>query len=249
MTDKTRERYRKFRKQHPLMSASYCLTWAKREPAGDKWESDGHDENYKREVEGFTIKLKVEQESIYPIPNKHGDTDYGKYVDERGSQRWGWDGEWAGNWPEPQEHAEFVTTEKTPSGIRHRTIRLPYTSIRYSGPGWVQGEGTGYFIPDGMDEQYDAYRRQGQSRQVAWDMTKEWVESQLEMLFSSPLTQCVVFVKAYKEGIELGATVMGTDVSGDDEGRDYIFEMVDDHGMIEEVIEEAKENIGKLTEV
>jgi hypothetical protein len=79
-------------------------------------------------------------------------------------------------------------------------------------------------------------------------MTYQFIESQIKMLFSSPLTNCCVWVKAYRKGvdIELGSACMGTDVSGDDEGRAYIFEMVNDYGMISEAIEEAKTAIVKI---
>lgn len=229
MDDKIIQKYRSNRRKHPMMPAKHCLSWARTPDAEEGWEQGGgHENTWTKEVDGFKILLRVEEESIFPVPNRHGDTDYGKYVD---TYRVESNYEWQGNWPEPREHAP---------------LGLPYTAIRYSGPGWVQGEEGGYFIPDGIEEEFKGLRRQGQSKSVAWDMTREWVESQLEMLFSSPLTNCVVIVTAYKEDIELGSTAMGTDVSGDDEGKAYIFEMVKENGLIDDVIEEAKEAIKKL---
>jgi hypothetical protein len=223
-------RYHEIRREHPFLPVKAALAWAKQRNVAANWDGDGHD-GYVREIDGFTVRLAIEEESIFPIANRRGETDYGHYVEERGS-RWGWDGDWRGNWPEPAEHAP---------------LGLPYTSIRYSGPGWVQGESGGYFIPDGIKEQFDYYRRAGQSKSVAWDLTKQWVEDQITMLFSSPLTNCVVIVTAYKDNIELGSVSMGTDVSGDDDGRDYIFEMVEECGMIDDAIYEARENIERLT--
>lgn len=239
----TTQKYRELRRKDPLLPACYALSQAKVASARDKWEGDGND--FTREVEGFTVKLHVEEESIYPVPDRNGSTDYGSYVDED-SRGYAYD--WQGNWPQPLEFASFRLAEDTPSGKRVRSINFPYTAIRYHGPGWMPGEEDGYFIPDGIEEQFDYYRRSGQSRQAAWDLTRQWVEEQLEMLFSSPLTNCVVIVKAYKEDIELGSTAMGTDVSGDTDGWNYVFDMVEEHALIEDVIEEARENIDKLTE-
>jgi hypothetical protein len=224
------QKYRKYRRENPFLPASYALIWAKTPDASEPWEHDGHD-RYTREIDGFTVTLHCEEESIFPIPDKHGNTDYGSYVDERGSSRWGWDGEWNGNWPEPVEHAP---------------LGLPYTSIRYHSPGWVQGEEDGYFIPRDTEEQYAYYRRAGQSKSVAWDLTKQWVEDQLKMLFSSPLTNMVVVITVFKEGVELATTAMGTDVSGDDEGSKYIFQMVEEYSMITEAIDDARETLKKL---
>ena len=100
-----------------------------------------------------------------------------------------------GNYPEPREDLP---------------LGLPYTAFRWTGA--LQGDG-GYFIPSEMDEQYDYYRRSGQSRCVAWDMTRAWVEQQLSDLFGSPLTYYGVTVIASREGIDLGTANMGTDVS------------------------------------
>jgi hypothetical protein len=236
MTDKQRERYRRIRRDHPFMPAKHALSWAKTPDASERWDEalTGGEGRYEREVEGFTIRLRVEEESIYPVPNRHGDTDYGRYVDEVSNYHdYGSTMSWGGNWPPPREDA--------PLGI-------PYTAIRYSGPGWVQGEGSGYFIPDGIEDEYESFRRRGQSKSVAWELTLRWVEDQLEMLFSSPLTTCDVIVSAEREGVKLASTCMGTDVSGDDEGREYIFQMVEDHDMIGEVLTEARERIAALTE-
>jgi hypothetical protein len=154
---------------------------------------------------------------------------YGHYVEE--TRHWqDYRPEWNGNYPPPAEDLP---------------LDLPYTSFRYSGPGWVQSEGTGYFIPDGIPEQFDYYRRCGQSRSVALDLTRAWVEKQISSWFSGPLTNCTVFVTAEKEGIELGTATMVTDYLGDE--PDYIFSMVEEYGMVEEAIEEAKGAIARLT--
>lgn len=230
MTTTVIDKYRKYRTESPMHPAKHALAWAKLPDAEEPWESHG-DESYKREVDGFTVILKVETESIFPECNKNGETDYGSYVQERGSQRWGWDGEWNGNWPEPQEFPP---------------LGLPYTSIRYSGPGWVQGESGGYFIPDHIEEQYDYYRRAGQSKSVAWDMTKEWVEGMISDLFHAPLSNCYINIKVYKEDIELGSAGIGTDIISNNEGEKYIFQCVEEHGLVDEAIEQARDNIVKL---
>lgn len=232
MDNNTAKRYRELRAEHPFMSAATVLAWAKTPDASEGWEAGRRDNTWTREVEGFTIRLHVEEESIFPIPNKHGDTDYGSYVDEvRNYYDYDSTAQWGGNWNPPREDA--------PLGI-------PYTSIRYDGPGWTQGEQGGYFIPDDIEGTFESFRRAGQSKSVAWDLTKADVEAQISMLFHSPLTNCYVKVSAHREGVELADTGMGTDVSGDDEGRAYIFEMVAEHGMVEEVIEQARETIARL---
>lgn len=230
MDSTTLQRYRELRAKHPFMPAASVLTWAKTpSEAAEGWEEARGHNNWEREVDGFTIRLHVDEESIFPIPDKQGDTDYGSYVQE--SRRSNDGDDWRGNYPMPVISA--------PLGI-------PYTSIRYSGPGWVQGEEGGYFIPDGIEDAFKEFRRKGQSKSVAWDLTKADVEAQISMLFHSPLTNCYVKVSAHREGVELADTGMGTDVSGDDEGRAYIFEMVAEHGMVEEVIEQARETIERL---
>lgn len=247
MTSDIKREYQRHRREHPFMPAAHALSWAKGEAkAKEPWEySTGSDEMYEQEIDGFKVTLCFKGDSIYPEPDRHGNTDYGRYVDERGSARWGWDGEWNGNWPEPAEHATFEVIERNGQHARWREIRFPYTAIRYSGPGWTQGEGSGYFIPDCIEDQFDYYRRSGQSRSVAWDLTREWIEAQLKMLFSSPLTNGPVEVTVSKEDIELASTSIWTDISGDEEG--YIFVCADDYGLVEEALEQARENIDKLT--
>jgi hypothetical protein len=245
MNNEVIRKYRDYRRRNPRTPARYALSYAKMVDASGKWEED-HDNHWTMEQDGLTIKLWVEDESIYPVPNRHGDTDYGKYVD---AVRREYSYEWDGNYPQPEELAEFRLVEETPSGKRIRNIIFPYTSIHYSGPGWVQGEEPGYFIPSGVQDEYEAHRRHGASRSVAWDWTREFIESQLTMLFSSPLTNCVVHVEAWSEDIELASSCTGTDVSGDDEGRAYIFEMADECGMITEVIADAKAEIERLAKL
>lgn len=232
MDDRTLERYRKFRSEHPFIPAKSALAFAKSPDYEGLWEERGSGNPlWTREVEGLTIKLHCEDESIYPMPNRHGDTDYGSYVEEQ--RHWqDYLPDWEGQWAPP---------------VTDAPLGMPYTAIRYSGPGWVQSEGTGYFIPDGIEEEFDCLRRMGQSKQVAWDLTREWVESQLTMLFQSPLTYMDVIVEAWSDDTELATTSMHTDISGDDEGRAYIFEMVEEHGMVDEVVEQAKATIKRLT--
>jgi hypothetical protein len=231
MDNAIRDKYLASRRKDPMFSAKYALAHAKAVSASGDWEED-HDNCWTMERDGLTLKLKVEDESIFPIPDRHGNTDFGTYVDEINRD---YNYEWDGEWPQPRE--------MPPLG-------LPYKCIRYSGPGWVQGDMSGgYFIPDGIEEYFEWKRRQGQSKSVAWDLTRQFVEDQLTMLFCSPLTNCVVCVEAWSEDVELARTCMGTDVSGDDEGRDYIFTMVEEHGMITEVIEDAKQEIARLTKL
>jgi len=231
MNENIINKYKKYRRENPFLSARYCLAWAK-QPSGrelaDAWSDDPHgdlDSGLTKTVDGFTVSLRVEDESIYP---QEGD-GLGHYVEESRSD-WHYP-EWRGNYPMP--------AESFPLG-------LPYTTFRYSGPGWVQGEGSGYFVPDNVEDSYNHYRRQGQSKSVAWDLTKAEVERILRDYFSAPLTYCTVFVTVYKAGIELGGDVMGTSYIDNNEGSNYIFEMVEEHQMVETAIDEARKNVNKL---
>lgn len=248
MDSTTLREYRKTRTEHPFMSADDALRWSKSSDAADGWtESRGVPNRYHRDVEGFTIRLVIETESIYPEADKGGHTTFGDYVQE--SHRYNDGDDWNGNWPRPAAMPEFQVTEPglTTAGDRRRTISFPYTSIRFSGPGWTQGERPGYFIPSEMDDQFAYYRRNGASRAVAWDLTKAWVEQQISDLFSGPLLNLVVTVEAWREGVELASTSMGTDIIDNDEGRNYVFEMVDEHAMVDTVIDEARATIARLT--
>lgn len=214
------EGYRAARREHPLLRASDCIAIARHKRVDYGWERQrGSGDRWTKDVEGFTLVLKVEDESIYP---KEGDC-LGHYVEEvRG---YGY-GDWDGNYPEPSE--EFP-------------LGLPYTSFRWTGVN--QGDG-GYFVPDGIEEFFDARRHGGQSKSVAWDLTKAWVEDTLTSFFSDPLVYLHVWVSAYREGIKLGTDSMGTSVCDD---PDYVFDMVEEHGMVDTAIEQARDAITRLT--
>jgi hypothetical protein len=216
----TLTRYRKHRRDNPLMPAATALRWAKQRDASQDWEEarDG----YTREVDGFTVTLTVVDESIYPMP----EDDYGEYVKE---SRYG-GGEWGGNYPEPASH-------DWPLG-------LPYTSFHFDG--CQRSSDGGYFVPDRVQEWYDHLRKRGQSRSVAWLQTKEWVEQTLASFFSGPLTYCFIRVTASREGVELGSDSIGTTYIGDDEGRAYIFTCVDEHGMVDTAIDAADDKLAEL---
>lgn len=214
----TQERYLKLRRAHPFMDAKRILEWAKTPDASEGWEETRN--GFSREVDGFTICLTVEDESIYP----REDDGLGHYVQERNAD-YAW--RWEGNYPEP--------AESFPLG-------LPYTAFRYSGPGWVQGEGSGYFLPDGVEEQFDYYRKAGQSKSVAWELTRQYVESTLTAFFSSPLTYATVTVTAYKNGVELDSDSMGTSYID----RDDVFTLVKEYDMIDTATQRAYETLEGL---
>lgn len=221
----TMRRYHRERARNPLMAAGTALDIARSPYSQGDWEEDGHCE-YTREVDGFTLTLKIENESIYPMP---GD-GFGEYVkeDTRGY------GDWQGNYPEP--------CESFPLG-------LPYTVFRYSGPGWTQGEGTGYFLPEGVQAQFDYYRTRGQSKSVAWDLTRNWVESTLRTLFGGPLTYCTLVVTASRDDVELGSEVIGTTYVDDfADGSLYVFACVEEYGLIETAIKDARASLARLCE-
>jgi len=228
VTTATQSKYHELRRKHPLMPAQHMLRWARTPDRSEEWEAGHHDGTWTRECEGFNIVLHVETESIFPQ-----DGDYGHYVDEM-SHWQDYRPEWDGNYPPPAE--DFP-------------LGLPYTSFRYSGPGWVQGEGRGYFCPEGIQSWFDYLRTdRGCSKSVAWDLTKEWVEENVSDYFQGPLVYAYVSIKVFKHDIELGSAGMGTSYIDNEEGRDYIFAMVDDYDIIGDAMQEAHENIEKLTE-
>lgn len=225
MDTRTLTRYHKIRRENPLLPATHALEWARASAhAGDDWrEARGH-QTWTREVEGFTVTLREVSESIYPKP---GDDGLGDYAQEARDDY----GEWQGAYPAP--------AATLPLG-------LPYTAFRYSGPGWTQGEEPGYFIPANIEEEYDALRKRGQSRSVAWDMMHEYVKDTLDSFFSAPLTYCVLEVTVSREGVDLASEVIGTSYVDDDDGRGDIFTCVEEHGLIEEAISEARATLDEL---
>lgn len=229
MDDKIKEKYAKNRRNHPWMSAKNALDWAKRErDYSADWDYVSNTgSTYSREVDGFTVTLKINHDSQFPE-----DGDMGHYVNGISSYNWS-SGEWSGNYPEPNE--DFP-------------LNLPYTSFA-SGSYSQDRHAYPYWVPDGVEEQFVFYRRNGASKSVAWDLTKEWVEQMIKDFFGGPLVYVYVTVTVSKDGIELGGDSIGTNYVDDHEGQNYPFQCVEEHGMIEEAMNEAKEAIKKLKEV
>lgn len=239
MTTEQRKRYDHMRRTQPFTPARWALDWAKSETHGERerWENDGVEsdgERFARDLgNGLRAVLRVHVESIFPMPNRDGSTDYGEYVEE---DRRGYDYDWDGQWP-------------APVGVRELPLGLPYKTFRYSGPGWVQGEQGGYFIPDSIEETFASFRARGQSKSVAWDLTRESVEEQIASLFSAPLINAFVSIAIEHEGVELSRTDMGTHYCDDQDGQDYPFQMVAEYDMLEEALGMAGETIDKLKAV
>lgn len=213
-------KYRQLRRDHPLASARDLLRWAKAPDASEGWQSTRHDGRWTREVEGYQICLRVEDESIYP----HED-EYGHYVAEVRGDNY----EWCGNYPEP--------AEALPLG-------LPYTAFRYDG--YDRGDDGGYFVPVGVEDQYDYYRGLGQSKSVARQLTRDWIESTISSYFSSPLINAEIIIEACKAGVLLGVASIGTSYTGDDDGRAYVFECAADHELITDAIAYAERMLEQL---
>jgi hypothetical protein len=225
----TLKRYRKSRRENPTLPAVHALAYARSvSHARDDWEELSRDRGFTREVDGFTVTLRAENESIFPQKND----GLGSYVQERRGD--GYPYTWKGNYPEPE-------SDGWPLG-------LPYTAFRYSGPGWVQGERGGYFVPDGVEEQYAELRKRGQSKSVAWDMTREWVESTLSSFFGAPLTYCTVVVTVSRHGVKLSSDAIGTSYIDDMDGHDYVFKCAEEHGMVDNAIEQANDMLAQLCE-
>lgn len=234
MTDDQRRRYERIRRTHPFLGAGRALDWAK-SPANDeraKWEEGRSYDTFTRELDnGLVATLKIDGESIFPMPNRNGETDLGQYLEEANAD---YDYDWEGNWPRP---------------VGELPLGLPYTAFRYGGPGWVQGERGGYFLPDGIEEQFAEFRRNGQSKSVAWDLTRQYVEDQITAFFHAPLINAVVSITITKDGVKLGRAVMGTDYCDDEDGEGHPFEMVAEYDMLEEALQDAGETLDKLRTV
>jgi hypothetical protein len=227
MDDKTKQKYLKIRReQGPLFRAADALRWAKHNPNKDEWESrPGHYDAHFRKVDGFDVRLSFETESQCPE-----DGDMGHYVEGSHSD---YDYEWRGNYPRPVEDLP---------------LNLPYTSFA-SGAYSQDRHAFPYWVPDGVEEQFDYFRRNGQSKQVSWELTKQWVEYMIRSFFGGPLYYGIVTVTVSKEGVELGHASIGTSYTDDIDGEDYIFDCASDHALVEEALEDARDTLKRLTEV
>jgi hypothetical protein len=224
MDDKTKQKYHKIRSDNPFYSAADALRWAKHTPRNDEWEQKPGDyDAYYREIDGFEVKLTFETESMCPQEG-----DMGHYVE--GARH---DYEWGGNYPRPVEDLP---------------LNLPYTSFA-SGAYSQDRHAWPYWVPSEVEEQFAYYRRMGQSKQVAWELTKQWVEDMIRSFFGGPLYYGIVFVSVWKEGVELGNASIGTSYVDDNDGRDHIFDCADDFSLVEDAMQDARDTIQRLTEV
>lgn len=225
MNDKLRAEVRKVREENPLMSMDHCLAVARAtKVAHDEWEHvPGTGERYKRTKDGFTLYLVSEVESENPK-----DDDLGHYVKATHAD---YSYEWQGNYPQPSE--EFP-------------LGLPYTSFYSAGYTRNPEHVWPYFVPDGIEDWYEHARQMGQSKSVAWDLTKAWVENAIREFFGGPLVYLTVTVEAHRKGVELGSASIGTSVIGFDD--DYIFACANECGLVDDAIDEAKEKLDELRE-
>lgn len=219
------EKYSKYRREHPLLSADIALRWAKQPDYAAEWIGTSYTGyEYEREVEGFRVVLTIEHESECPM---EGD-GLGHYVE--GVRHSDWDTDWNGNYPRPAEELP---------------LNLPYTTFA-SGAYSQDRHAYPYFVPDHLEDHYESLRRRGQSKSVAWLMVKEDAEDTIRKFFGGPLVYCHVQVTAYKDDIELGQdTIYTSYISGDDD--DYPFTCAAENGMVETAVSEAKDAIVRLT--
>lgn len=223
MNDTLLSAVRRERAKNPLMAMSTALSIVRgAKSAQDKWEHvPGTGERYQREQDGFTLYLTSEVESENPQ-----DDDLGHYVKGVSSD---YAYEWEGNYPKPSE--EFP-------------LGLPYTSFYSAGYSRNPDHVWPYFVPDGIEDWFEHLRQQGQSKSVAWDLTKAWVEDTIRSFFGGPLLYYVVRVTVEREGVELGSASIGTSVIGYDDN--YLFECADECGIVDDAIEEAKDTLERL---
>lgn len=230
MIDKMTVRYKylKYRYTNPLQPAKWALRHAKFNNGSDKWEQrPGHYDSYTQQIDNFLLTLKVTDESQCPM---EGD-GLGHYAEGANSD---YDYDWQGNYPRP--------TEELP-------LNLPYTSFA-SGAYSQDRHAHPYFIPDGVEDHYNYLRTMGQSKSVAWDLTKEWVEDIIRSWFGGPLIYAsvevtVAYVAADDDEIEVGSASIGTSYVDDDD----IFTCVMENGLVEEALAEARKHLDELKEV
>lgn len=85
----------------------------------------------------------------------------------------------------------------------------------------------------------------GMSKSVAEDLAREYVRRDMET--AREYQACVLIVTAKREGIELGQDVIGgVDFSDDEDNASQAEMMVDDHGMVDSAIDEARTTLAKL---
>lgn len=223
MNNNVIEKYKKFRRKHTMLSADIALRWAKAADPAEDWIASPHGDSYSMEREGFDIWLTVEYDSECP---QEGD-GLGHYVSGVNSD---YDYEWNGNYPRPSEELP---------------LNLPYTTFA-SGAYSQDRDVYPYFVPDYLEDQYESYRRRGQSKSVAWLMTKEDAEDTIRKFFGGPLVYCSVRVTASKDDIELGSDTLYTSyICGDDD--DYPLTCANENGMVEEAISQAQDALLRLT--
>lgn len=219
-------KYHELRRKHPLLSASTILRWAKQPDHAEQWEpggnhptSDGWGSNFVREVDCFTVTLTVEVESTFPV-----------------------DGDCLGHYVEAENYS--VGPENKP--VEETPLNLPpkiFASVSYYN---ADRGAYPYFFPDNVDDFYERRRKDGASKSVAWMDTYEMVEETIASFFGGPLVNAYLKVTASKAGVELGESGIGTDYIDDYEGAKYVFMCVEEHGLVNEAISEAKAKLDAL---
>lgn len=144
------------------------------------------------------------------------DGDYGQYVE-------------ACRYSEHDKPAQ-----ETPMGLPVAHFRYP-SRERHSFP---------YFYPDYVEDMFNDYRAHGCSKSVARDMIVSWLEDWIGRL--PDLVYVDIIVTAYRNGIELASTSLGS--SFFDYDHTEIFRTAEDHGMIDDVIEDARKALEGLCE-
>lgn len=228
------EKYRKLRRENPYLPAHHALAIAKAKIERGDWEQDAHD-RWTLELEGgLTALLTVETESIFPK-----DHDYGEYADAVSSD---YDWDWEGNYPRPAADLP---------------LNLPYTIFHCASYSHSSGSGGyPYFIPDGVEDRFNEFRKAGASKAVAWDLTRQWVEDTVRSFFGGPLTYLDVGVEIRRtvqhdgridSDVVLGSSHMGTSIIDDEDGHDHVFELAQE--MLPEALDEARETLNDLRKV
>lgn len=222
------EQYRKIRTEHPFLSAIHAYAWAKHSDDSEEWEVNlSSYGEYKRTIDQFLVKLRVEPESECPKE----DDGLGHYAKGVSSD---YDYEWNGNYPRPDEPLP---------------LNLPYTSFA-SGAYSQDRHAWPYFIPDHVEEQYESFRKMGQSKSVSWMLTKEWVEDTISKFFGGPLYYGTILIEVFYvtadgEEIEIGSDSLGTSYLEDEE----IFTIVKENAMVDTALDEARKHLEELKEV
>lgn len=210
--------YQRLRSETPLMSASTALAIARAHHEDYGWEEDHVSGEYMCWRKTVDGFDVMLKVSEESIYPMPGD-GLGEYVD--------------GHWGEQ----EFEPNESTP-------LNLPAGIFRYDDAGARESR---FFFPAYMDDEYEFLRTLGgQSASVARDMLRTRIEARISDFFHAPLTYVHVEVTVSRNDVELGSDAIGSSFIAGNNYEADLFQMVEEHGMVDNAIEQAEAALASI---